>query len=425
MKHVSTKILRDKAVILSVIRTFGSLSRVDINRLTHFRPSTISLLVRQMLKEGSIREAGTSNNPFGRKQVLLALQENLGYIVGIEFDPDFVTAAAMDLKPKILSEVRENTFLAGGPAGLIRQLVACAKSVMIKAGFEGKKPLGVALADAGVVNSREGIAVHMADIDFWKEVPLKEVFERECGCPFLLESNTRARTIAERALGAGQMADNLIFIDYRAGIGAGIFADGRMIRGHVESAGEFGHTHVIQDGPACKCGSFGCLEAMVGASAIGARARRAVEQGGTSLVLELAGDIDKITGWTVLEAANQGDKMCMSLVEDVGQYLGLGIANLVNLFNPSVVILSSSMKLAGQLLLDRISWVVKRQSLRYSVENLDIRYGSLGDESGVLGAGLVILEHLFEIPALKSPKFLVDPSPRIALSAASAGANKS
>jgi N-acetylglucosamine repressor len=408
MKHVTTKPEHDKAVILSVIRTFGPLSRVDIHDLTQLRPSTISLLVRQLLKEGRIREAGTSNNPIGRKQVLLAMNEDHGYVVGIEVDPDFVVAGVMNLKPEILEVVTEKTYLKGGVRGLIDQLLSCVATVVSEAGFEGVRPQGVALADVGIIDSRAGRTVQSSDIDFWRDVPLRDVFTEACGAPFLIESNTRCRALAERVLGAGEMANEMIFIDYRAGIGAGIFSGGRMIRGHVEGAGEFGHTHVMREGPPCRCGSFGCLDAVAGGSALATKARRAVEEGGVSKVLELAGSVDQITGWTVLQAAALDDKMAVSLIDDMGYILALGISNLVNLFNPSVIVLSSRLEVAGPRLLEQIVRIVKKQSLQYFTDNLTFRYGSLGDRAGVLGAGLMILEHLFEIPALKPPKFMVD-----------------
>jgi predicted NBD/HSP70 family sugar kinase len=200
----------------------------------------------------------------------------------------------------------------------------------------------------------------------------------------------------------------MLYVDYRAGIGVGIFSEGRMLRGASESAGELGHTHIMENGPPCKCGSFGCLEAIAGGAALGAKARRALMEGSTSIALSLAGgDIQKVTGWIVIEAARQGDKMCSSLVEQMGNYLGLGLANLVNLYNPSVVILGPRLFPAGDGLLAQITRIVRRQALPHATRDLVIRFGELGDEAGVLGAGLLVLEQLFAIPDLNP---MVEPS---------------
>jgi N-acetylglucosamine repressor len=408
MKRNSTKKERDKAVIMSLVRRFGSLSRVAVQGMTKARPSTISMLVRELIEEGKLKEAGTSNNPLGRKQILLKVNEDYGFVLGVEFDPDVVVAAAMNLTPSILAMSREPTYLEGGVAGLTRQLLACTRQVVEEAGLSGAAPLGIAFADAGLIDSRRGVSVNAADIDFWKEVPLRDLFEEEFEAPFLLESNTRCRATAERMLGVGDFADDMLYVDYRAGIGVGIFSEGRMLRGASESAGELGHTHIMENGPPCKCGSFGCLEAIAGGAALGAKARRALMEGSTSIALSLAGgDIQKVTGWIVIEAARQGDKMCSSLVEQMGNYLGLGLANLVNLYNPSVVILGPRLFPAGDGLLAQITRIVRRQALPHATRDLVIRFGELGDEAGVLGAGLLVLEQLFAIPDLNP---MVEPS---------------
>jgi predicted NBD/HSP70 family sugar kinase len=179
-----------------------------------------------------------------------------------------------------------------------------------------------------------------------------------------------------------------------------------LLRGSRDTAGELGHTQVVENGPSCKCGSFGCLEAVASGAAVASRARKAIRDGTNSKALALAGEVDKVDGKTVLEAARLGDKLCTSLVEDAENYLGLAIANLVNLFNPSVVVLGKRFELAGPALSDRVARIVKRQALPHATENLIFRVGKFGDEAAVLGAGLLVLEKLFEIPALKAPKFL-------------------
>jgi N-acetylglucosamine repressor len=412
MRHVSSKQERDKAVIMALVHRFGPLSRVDVHDLTQFRPTGISLLVRELLEEGKLLEAGPSNNPLGRKQTLLRINEGFGLVVGVEWDVSTVMAASLDLTPQIIAPVSEPTNLSEGADGLIRQLLSCTRQAIERAGRAGQIPLGIAVADPGLVDTEKGITITSSQMDFWKDIPLKEIFEKEFRVPFLLESNTRAMTIAERILGAGEKSDDMVYIDYRTGVGAGVVTGGMILRGSGECAGEFGHTHVVENGPACKCGSFGCLEAMTSAAALANKARNGVLEGGSSEVLALAGKAESITGAHVLEAARRGDRMCSSLVENMGNYLGLGIANLVNLFNPSIVVFGGLLELAGDHLLEQISRIVKRQALPRATKNLQFRFGRLGPQAGVLGAGLLVLEKLFEIPALKPPKFLVSGAAR-------------
>lgn len=407
MKRAQMNKERDKQIILGTVRQLGTFTRVEIHQLTHMRPTTISLLVRELLEERRLKEVGTSNNPMGRKQILLQVNESYGSILGIEMDSEEIVAAVTDFAPRILIKVSEPSILDKGKEALVAQIIQCAHHALQQAGLTPDSLRAVAFANPGLVDSREGIALVSSLIDFWKEVPLRRIFEEEFKVPFFLENDTRARALAERRLGAGEMAEDMLYIDYRDGIGVGVFNEGRLLRGHTESAGEFGHTHIMLNGPVCKCGSFGCLEAIAGIPSLGHRARAAISDGSQSKALSLAGELSRITGWTVLEAARAGDKLCSALIEELGDYLGLGIANLVNLFNPAVVVLSSSLEKAGPELLERIKRVVKIQSFAHSVAPLVFRYGTLGAESGVLGGALVALEEMFRVPVMRTPKFLL------------------
>jgi predicted NBD/HSP70 family sugar kinase len=411
IKHVTRKNERDKLVIEALIWRRGPLSRPELHELTHLQRSHISRLVRELQDEGRLIQAGQADNPMGRKRTLLRLNEEHRFVVAVGFDDQEVLAATMDLHLRMRSTVKESTHLDGGTEGLLNQLLCCTKKAIRQSGVNVKALLGIGAAGSGLVNNREGMLVMSSTIEFLKQVPLRETFEKEFGVPTSVENLTRAKALAERTLGAGVAADDMIYVEYgRTGIGAGIIINGRLFYGSEYAAGEFGHTHMIQDGPACKCGSFGCLEAIAGAAALEARIRKALAEGSSSEALALAeGDSSKISGWTVLKAAHLGDKTCSAIVEQAGNYLGLGLANLVNLFNPSVLVLDQRLSYAGEGLLEQITRVVKRQALSHSAKNLLVRFGKLGSEASVLGAGSVLLEKHFEIPALKLPRFMIEP----------------
>jgi glucokinase len=267
--------------------------------------------------------------------------------------------------------------------------------------------IGIGIADPGLVDSRRGITVTSSTIDFWKQAPLKRLFEEKFGIPTIVESKTRAKTIAERLLGSGKMQDNMIYVDYGTGIGAGVVVDGSLLYGHNCGVGELGHIHISNNGPACRCGSLGCLEAMAGTAAVQARIRQALGDGaGSQVVARVGGDPAKITAWDVFAAAKAGDKMCGNIVTELGDNLGIAIANLVNLFNPSVVVFDKRLELAGDALLEQVGRIVRAQSLASSTENLSLKLGTLGEEVGILGIGLAVLEKHFELPELQLNRFL-------------------
>jgi N-acetylglucosamine repressor len=410
MKHVTTKNERDRLMIEALIWKYGPLSRAEIHELTHVQRSEISRLVRELLAEGRLLPAGRADNPLGRKQGLLRLNEEHGLALAVGFDDENVLAATLDLHLHMRSSVQEPAVLDKGKEGLIHQLLSLASQAIAQANVNPQTLLGIGVAGSGLVNSGDGVMVMSSTMEFCREVPLQEIFEKEFGIPTAVENITRAKTVAERALGAGEMAENLIYVEYgRTGIGAGIVINGKLFYGAGYAAGEFDHTHMVEDGPACKCGSFGCLEVMASAAALQSRMRKAIAEGSTSDALALAeGDPNKITGWTVLQAAGMGDKTSAAIVEQAGNYLGVGLANLVNLFNPAMLVVDQRLSLAGHGLLDQLTRAIKRKALSHSAKDLIVRFGKLGKEASLLGAGRVVLENHFEIPALKPPRFMIE-----------------
>ena len=396
--HQNCMAERDRALIASLIRSEGQLSRIEIHRLTNLRPATISKLTKELIDEGRIEEAGRSDNRMGRKQVLLRTNTEFGFVIAVDFDAEQVRAALVDLEPRVRGPVvHEPTITNRGKDGLIAQLIRCTHRAMAISSAARGKVLGIGVGDPGLVNASEGVSVFASTLESWQQIPLQQVFEDEFAIPTLIANNTRTKAVAERSLGAGAGSEDMIFLEYGRGIGAGIITGGRLLEGSRWAAGEFGHTHVTEDGPACRCGSFGCLEAIAGIGALEASMRRAIGQGGNSQALSLAGgEAENLTGWHVLQAARDGDKMSVALVEGVSNYLGLGLANLANLFNPSLIVLDKRLSLAGDQILDQIKRVVQRQALGHVTETLQFRYASLGEEAGLLGPVLLVLERIFE-----------------------------
>jgi predicted NBD/HSP70 family sugar kinase len=393
---VKKKSQRDKHLIEALVYQQGPISRVSIHALTNLRRSTISLLTRQLLTEGKLIEAGPSDNPLGRKQILLDLNRKFGFLVGVEFDDERVTAGVMDLQPSVTRVISEATDLSHGKEGLLRQLQSAVRRVVAASRLPWTKLLGIGIADPGLVDTRRGVTTSSSTIDFWNDVPLTATFEKEFKVPVLVESKTRAKAIAEQRLGVGQREPNMIYLDYGTGIGAGVIVDGKLLYGHNCGVGEVGHTNMVRSGPTCKCGSNGCLEAVAGASAVESRTRKALSEGVSSRLLAMAQeDPSRITVWLVLEAARAGDKMCWNIVAEIAEEIGVAMANLVNLFNPSMIVFDQRLSITGEDLLNLISRVVKSNALACSASGLSLRFATLGREAGLLGVGLQILERQF------------------------------
>jgi N-acetylglucosamine repressor len=229
MTHVTSQRDRDKAVILNVLRNFGPISRVEIHRLTHLRHSVISSLTKELISEGKVAEAGASDNRLGRKQTLLRLNTDSGVVLAIEFDAENVVAAVVDLNPRICSLVKEPTDLGNGREGLLHQLLECSQKALSQGNVSDRPLIGIGIADVGLVNRRDGVSVMTSQVEFWRNVPLARIFEEKFGVAVVLENATRCRAIAERLLGSGESADDMVYVEYGAGIGAAMFVGGRLL----------------------------------------------------------------------------------------------------------------------------------------------------------------------------------------------------
>lgn len=399
----------DRQWIEGLIRTHGPISRVGIYQLTQLRRSTISQLTHQLLDEGKLIEVGRSDNPLGRKQILLKLNPKFGFIGAVQFDDQQARAAVLDLEPSVVHTVTEPTDLSHGQEGLLRQL----KSLLRRAVKGSKCPwsrcIGIGIADPGLVDTRNGVVTSSSTIEFWNNVPVRERFQSEFKLPVLVESKTRTTALAECMLGAGQKQPNMIYFDYGTGIGAGVILDGSLLYGANCGAGEVGHVNVLKSGPRCKCGSNGCLEALAGASAVEQRVREALAEGVASHALSSL-EPSQITAWKVFEAAAANDKLCWNIVTEVAEDIGIAVANLVNLFNPSVIVMDHRLRAAGDEFLGLVARIVKSYALAGSTESLHLCFARMGDEAGLLGIGLRVLDDHFALA--RTP---ADPAARTAL----------
>jgi predicted NBD/HSP70 family sugar kinase len=403
MTKLSRKSMWDKHQIKVLVRNHGPISQVGIYRLTQLRRSTISLLTRQLVAEGELVEVGRSDNPLGRKQILLQLNPKFGYMAVVEFDDELLTAGVLDLEPSLVHVISEPTDLTHGQEGLQRQLKEAVRRVVAESKLPWSRFIGIGIADPGLVDTRNGVITSSSTIDFWNQVPLRSCFEEEFKLPTLVESRTRAKAIAERMLGGGEKHPNMIYLDYGTGIGAGVIVDGQLLYGHNCGVGEVGHTNILKAGPTCKCGSSGCLEALAGATAVEHRVRKALAEGVTSQALARH-DPACISAWQVFKAASAGDKLCWNIVAEVADDIGIAVANLVNLFDPSIIVLDHRLRSAGDDFLALISRIVKSKALASFANSLSLRFADLGREAGLLGVGIQVLDHYFaQAPPTAAP----------------------
>lgn len=245
---------------------------------------------------------------------------------------------------------------------------------------------GMGIGAPGPLDRQAGIVLVAPNLG-WQNVPLRDQMTALTGLPAALDNDANCATYGEWWIGAAKGARNVIGITIGTGIGGGLIFDGKLYHGSSDVAGEVGHTTIDQTGRRCRCGNYGCLEAYASGTAIAERAREALSFDLDSILPSLVhGDLSKITAAVVYDAAAQGDAVAIEVVRDTARFLGTGLANLLNIFNPDVVVIAGGVTQAGEALFVPLRAEVRRRAFKPAVDTCRIVPGTLPGTAGVVGA---------------------------------------
>jgi glucokinase len=268
-------------------------------------------------------------------------------------------------------------------AELIEQVIAetCEAAGATRASF-----LGVGIGSPGPLDRERGLVIFTPNLG-WRDFPLRDRVQDAVRLPATLDNDANCATLGEWWIGAAKGARHVVGLTIGTGIGGGLILDGRLHHGASDVAGEIGHTTIDSTGRRCGCGNYGCLEAYASGPAIAERARESLAGGEASVMASLVhGDLSRLNAALVYAAAQQGDELAIQVVRETARFLGAGIANLLNIFNPEVVVLAGGVTQAGDALFEPMRAEVRRRAFRPAVEACRIVPGELRGTAGVVGA---------------------------------------
>jgi len=246
--------------------------------------------------------------------------------------------------------------------------------------------IGIGLGSPGPLDRKTGTVIETPNLG-WRNFPLRDLISNSIGLPAELDNDANCATIGEWWMGAGKGTSTLVGVTLGTGIGGGIVLDGRVFHGAADVAGEVGHMTIDSTGRKCKCGNYGCLEAYASGPAIAARALEGLETGETSLLPSLVGgDLSRVTAETVYEAIIAGDLYAKEVMRETAKFLGAGLANLINLLNPEMVVISGGVTRAGEHLFEPLRAQIRRRAFRHAEESCRIVSTGLSGMAGVIGA---------------------------------------
>jgi glucokinase len=299
-------------------------------------------------------------------------------VVGVDVGATKIAAGVVSPAGEILNGARYPTASSGDAL-----LDTIARAILeVGDGFE---VVGACVAVPGLILSRENKVIYSPNLHAIEGIPLKDELEPTVGLPLTIENDNSAAAWGEYCFGAGKGTQHLVYVGLGTGIGGGIVSEGMLLRGAQGAGGELGHVTVHATGPRCACGNRGCLEAFASGTAIGRRAHKvATERPGSALGRIAARR--QVLGEDATELARGGDKVALSVLEDAGRWLGVGLAGFVNVFNPEVVAVGGGAMGAGEMILEAARKEVYLRARPPSRDLAEIKAAALGTNCGVLGA---------------------------------------
>ncbi|ETT46192.1 MULTISPECIES: ROK family protein [Paenibacillus] len=309
------------------------------------------------------------------------MQKVESYVVGIDLGGTKIAAALFDSKGTVLKRELMETAGARTAKEVVQRMIDMIRSVS-----EGRPLTGVGLASPGAVNSQDGIVIHGTNLPEWDNVPLKHWMESELGVEVKVVNDANAAAWGEYVRGAGKGADNMVYVTFSTGIGAGIVIDGKLLLGKNSFAGELGHNIIDPNGTECSCGRFGCWEVFASGTAIRDMALRSMESR-PSMITELANiNGEKITSRHVFEAMALNDAVAVEVIDRSIHYMALGLANAVHTFNPDRIVIGGGVSKAGDLLFPALVEKTEQFVMDPYKGTFTIEPAALKDDVGLIGA---------------------------------------
>lgn len=363
----------NKALVLEKVIKHAPISRADIANMTGLNKGTVSSLIKELLDEQLIEESGPGKSSGGRRPVMLLFNQVAGYSIGIDLGVNYILGILTDLKGIIYREqlIRIDQL---SYEEILQEIYKVIDELITSVPKCPYGIVGIGIGVPGIVSNDHKIL--LAPNLQWRNIDLKSALENKYKVPVTIDNEANAGAYGEKKFGVGKDYNNLIYLSVGIGIGVGMILNGELYRGSKGFSGEFGHMTIEINGKDCRCGSNGCWELYASERALLMKAK----QSGLQQELD-----DDVTLEQITELAEKGNPSAIQLFDEVAEYLGMGINNIINIFNPEQVIIGNRMAEAERWLKQPLIDWIEKQSLWFNKEDLSIDFSNLRTHSTALG----------------------------------------
>lgn len=356
-------------------------------------PKSFSLL-NELIDNNVIEKKGRGESIGGRKPDLYRIKDQSLYVLSIDMGLYKTRISIFDSNNKDITGVNTFNLELNSDEKILDRLVEYANKLISDSGIDPQKLLAIGISIPGLVDSENGINHTYLNLG---ETPVTKYLEESFGRPVFIENDAKALALAEYRFGKAKGKKNVLVLYLDWGIGLGLILDGKLYRGSSGFAGEFSHIPIQEDGYFCRCGKHGCLETIASGTYLVNQVKDGLKAGKKSTIsLQIDGDLNKIDVKMVIDAACNGDQYAISMLSEVGFNLGKGLAILIQLLNPELLILGGKIAAAGQYIITPIQQSLNTYTLQKIRDLADIQVSDMSNNAGNMGAVAVVMEHIFE-----------------------------
>ena len=375
----------NRALVLRTIVTNNSISRAEIARITSLTRTTVSDIVADLMAEGLVSEVGVGTSLGGKNPILLSLVEDSRFLIGLDLAQREFLGAVFNLRGKIRFMTRQPVNNRSGKEALdsIYEIL----DGLVKTSYQ--PIMGIGIGTPGLVNTSEGVIVNAVNLD-WQNLPLANLLEERYHLPVYVLNDSQAAAMGEYNYGEGhQEENNMIVINARQGIGAGLIIGHQLFQGDGGFSGEIGHIVVVpQGGQRCRCGKYGCLETVASTRALLQQARElAIHNQG------IFQETEEIDFAAILRVFGEGEPRVQKMVLDTARYMGFAISSLIGTLNIHKIVLTGDITRFGKPWLDVVQDTVSQNTLSMLAGNTRVEFGQMGENSVILGASAMLADN--------------------------------
>ena len=374
-------------IVLETLRKLAPLSRAEISNHTGLNRSTVSSIVQVLLDHELIRETELQEDRVGRPGMSLTLNPKGGFAIGLEINVDYIGALLVDFNGRVLHQLKVDCHPKETADQILKKAVDLGRVMVELAAQSGVTVFGIGIGLPGVIDIHQGNLVFAPNLG-WRDTPIQKIFYDQLKIPVFIENEASCAALGEYRYGVAQEVPDFVYLSGGVGLGGGIMLQGELFRGSLGYAGEIGHTVIYQNGNLCSCGRRGCWETYVGSDVILEKYKKSIN----------GGKPDQLEFDDLVKAAEQNDPGVTKILNETAVHLGVGVVNLVNIFNPALIVLGGELSRVGQWIIPKISEMIIDQALTGNLDQLPVRASQLGSDACLKGAVSLVLDEVIRNP---------------------------